>query len=123
MGPIRPNTAWFGPNEWPNGETHARDDERARGARDGRDRSYRHGVGGSWKQHERTGVTAGALSGQLAASSPAGLAAGIGLTVPIYQRPARGRRAPAGEAWALVIGAGPSVRPIHGSDEAIVSGG
>src|ERR687897_288736 len=45
-----PDTAQYGlvwPNEWPNGETHARDDERARGARDGRDRSYRHGVGGS----------------------------------------------------------------------------
>jgi hypothetical protein len=67
MGPIRPNTAWFWPNEWPNGEIHARDDERARGARNGRDRSYQHGVGGSSKQHERTGVTAGALSGQLAA--------------------------------------------------------
>src|SRR5918996_1617476 len=70
-----PDTAQYGlvwPNEWPNGEIHARDDERARGARDGRDRSYRHGVGGLWKQHERTGGTAGALSGQLAASSPAG---------------------------------------------------
>jgi hypothetical protein len=45
-----PDTAQSGlvwSNEWPNGETHARDDERARGARDGRDRSYRHGVGGS----------------------------------------------------------------------------
>jgi hypothetical protein len=158
---------------WPNGEVHARDDERARGAQDGRDRSYRHGVGGSSKQHERTGVTAGALSGQLAASSPAGLAAANDLTIPIYHRPARGRRAPVGGAWALagspslarsftrvasgtsnvvpataaiveaavsteptrarnvlpilrgplVIGAGPSVRPIHGSDETIVSGG
>jgi hypothetical protein len=99
-----PDTAQYGlvwPNEWPNGEIHARDDERARGARDGRDRSYRHGVGGSSKQHERTGVTAGALSGQLAASSPAGLAAANDLTIPIYHRPARGRRAPAGEAWAL----------------------
>jgi hypothetical protein len=171
-----PDTAQYGlvwPNEWPNGEIHARDDERARGARDGRDRSYRHGVGGSSKQHERTGVTAGALSGQLAASSPAGLAAANDLTIPIYHRPARGRRAPAREARALagspsltrsstrvasgtsdvvpataavieaavsteptrarsalpivrgplVIGAGPSVRPIHGSDETIVSGG
>jgi len=99
-----PDTAQYGlvwPNEWPNGEIHARDDERARGARDGRDRSYRHGVGGSWKRHERTGVTAGALSGQLAASSPAGLAAANDLTIPIYLRPARGRRAPAGGAWAL----------------------
>ena len=52
------------------------------------------GVGGSSKQHERTGVTAGALSGQLA-----------------------------GIVTGLVIGAGSSVRPIHGSDEAIVSGG
>src|ERR687891_1014738 len=106
-----PDTAQYGlvwSNEWPNGDIHARDDERACGARDGRDRSYRHGVGGSWKQHERTGVTAGALSGQLAASSPAGLAAANDLTIPIYQRPARGRRAPAGEAWALVIGAGPT---------------
>jgi hypothetical protein len=96
-----PDTAQYGlvwPNEWPNAETHARDDERARGARDGRDRSYRHGVGGSSKQHEGTGVTAGALSGQLAASSPAGLAAANDLTIPIHQRPARGRRAPAGEA-------------------------
>ena len=99
-----PDTAQYGlvwPNEWPNGEIHARDDERARGARDGRDRSYRHGVGGSSKQHQRTGVPAGALSGQLAASSPAGLAAANDLTIPIYHRPARGRRAPAGEAWAL----------------------
>jgi hypothetical protein len=81
-----PDTAQYGlvwPNEWPNGEIHARDDERARGARDGRDRSYRHGVGGSSKQHERTGVTAGALPGQLAASSPAGLAAANDLTIPI----------------------------------------
>src|SRR5919106_1096421 len=42
-----PDTAQYSlvwPNEWPNGEIHARDDERARGARDGRDRSYRHGV-------------------------------------------------------------------------------
>jgi hypothetical protein len=101
MGPIRPNTAWFWPNEWPNGEIHARDDERARGARNGRDRSYRHGVGGSSKQYERTGVTAGALSGQLAASLPAGLAAANDLTIAIYHRPARGRRAPAGEAWVL----------------------
>ena len=64
------------------GEIHARDDERARGARDGRDRSYQYGVGGSSKQHERTGVTAGALSGRLAASSPAGLAAANDLTIP-----------------------------------------
>jgi hypothetical protein len=99
-----PDTAQYGlvwPNEWPNGEIHARDDERARGARNGRDRSYRHGVGGSSKQHERTGVTAGALSGQLAASLPAGLAAASDLTIAIYHRPARGRRAPAGEAWVL----------------------
>jgi hypothetical protein len=99
-----PDTAQYGlvwPNEWPNGEIHARDDERARGTRDGRDRSYRHGVGGSSKQHERTGVTAGALSGQLAASSPAGLATANDLTIPIYHRPARGRRAPVGGAWAL----------------------
>jgi len=86
-----PDTAQYGlvgPNEWPNGEIHVRDDERARGARDGHDRSYRHGVGGSSKQHEGTGVTAGALSGQLAASSPAGLAAATDLTIPIYHRPA-----------------------------------
>jgi hypothetical protein len=84
-----PDTAQYGlvwPNEWPNGEIHARDDERARG---------------SSKQHERTGVTAGALSGQLAASLPAGLAAANDLTIAIYHRPARGRRAPAGEAWVL----------------------
>src|SRR5215218_4524839 len=39
-----PDTAQYGPvwpNEWPNGEIDARGDERARGARDGRDRSYR----------------------------------------------------------------------------------
>jgi mannose-6-phosphate isomerase-like protein (cupin superfamily) len=56
-----------------------------------------------------TGVTAGAVSGQRAASSPAGLAAANDLTVPVRQRPAHGRRAPAREArchsrveWALV---------------------
>jgi hypothetical protein len=101
------------PNEWPNGEIHARDDERARG---------------SSKQHERTGVTAGALSGQLAASLPAGLAAANDLTIAIYHRPARGRRAPAGEAW--VLAGSPSLtrsstpsdrgrarlRPIHRSE-------
>ena len=35
-------------------------------------------------RQELPGVTAGALSGQLAASSPAGLAAANDLTIPIY---------------------------------------
>jgi hypothetical protein len=59
--------------------------ERARGALDGRDRSDQHVVSGSSKQHERMGVTAGTLSGQLAASSPAGLAAASDLTIPMYR--------------------------------------
>src|SRR5215210_1777835 len=73
-----PDTAQYGlvwPNEWPNGEIHARDYERACSAPDGRDRSCRHGVAGSSNHHEGTGtdaVTAGALSDRLAASSPAG---------------------------------------------------
>jgi hypothetical protein len=171
MGPIRPNTAWFGPTNGPTTRStrettsvHAAPGTVVIAATDT-------GVSGSSKQHERTVVTAGALSGQLAASSPAGLAAANDLTIPIYHRPARGRRAPAGGALPgspslarsftrvasgtsnvvpataavveaavsteptparsalpivrgpLVIGAGPSVRPIHGSDETIVSGG
>ena len=83
MPGVGPRTAQYGlvwPNEWPNGEIHARDYERARSARDGRDRSCRHGVGGSSNHHEGTGtnaVTARALSGQLAASSPAGSRRGM----------------------------------------------
>ena len=119
-----PDTAQYGlvwPNEWPNGEIHARDDERARGARDGRDRRYRHGVGGSSKQHERTGVTAGALSGQLAASSPARsftrVASGTSNVVPataavveaaVSTEPTRARSALPIVRGPLVIGAGPT---------------
>src|SRR5918995_2023521 len=129
-----PDTAQYGlvwPNEWPNGEIHARNDERARGARDGRDRSYRHGVGGSSMQHEGTGVIAGALSGQLAGSrsltrSFARVASGTSNVVPataavveaaVSTEPSRARSALPIVRGPLVIGAGPSVRPIHGSDE------
>src|ERR671918_1362144 len=120
-----PDTAQYGlvwPNEWPNGEIHARDDERARGARDGRDRSYRHGVGGSSMQHEGTGVIAGALSGQLAGSpslarSFTRVASGTSNVVPataavveaaVSTEPTRARSALPIVRGPLVIGAGPA---------------
>ena len=104
MPAVGPRTAQYGldwPNEWPNGEIHARDYERARSARDGRDRSCRHGVDGSSNHHERTRTdAAGALSGQLAASFTRWLPAANDLTNPhVYRRV--WVTAPAGKAQAL----------------------
>ena len=106
MPGVGPRTAHYGlvwPNEWPNGEIHARHYERARRARDGRDRSCQHGVGGSSSHHDGTGtdaVTARALSGQLSASSPAGSRRADDLMNPHNHRRARVTSA-SGKAQAL----------------------
>jgi hypothetical protein len=74
----------------------------------------------------RTGVIAGALSGRLAASSPAGLAAANDLTIAMYQRRARGRRAPAGEARSFTRVASGTSNVVPGTAavvEAVVSTG
>ena len=106
MPGVGPRTAQYGlvwPNEWPNGEIHARHCERARSALTVVLAAADTGFGGSSTHHEGTGtdaVTARALSGQLAASSTRWLPAANDLTHPHNHRPARVTSA-SGKAQAL----------------------